>query len=303
MVPTTEGGWQAHVKGVSELIRRCEPHMLCDGINHSLFVGFRPLIVREEPRRSNGCTDTTQILQALNDRKSVFLSSEDWIKVPFSRHGATSMQALLSEAAVIPSLLESIDALRTVANSELPVAVSTLHDSLRRVLACLWQWEQMLIAAAEGRPLFWEVPSAPLRKSEHRLPAKALYFPDVSAANAYVHFWAFQIVCLTQLDVLRGYPTVPGTSVASDQDDEPLRKNIIALATNICQSMEYLMQDEMKLYGPASTFYALRIVYETVSAFRAAEAGAQIIEWCRGVANCLVKKGLGLATLTLREVP
>ncbi len=230
MVPTTEGGWQAHVKGVSELIRRCEPHMLCDGINHSLFVGFRPLIVREEPRRSNGCTDTTQILQALNDRKSVFLSSEDWIKVPFSRHGATSMQALLSEAAVIPSLLESIDALRTVANSELPVAVSTLHDSLRRVLACLWQWEQMLIAAAEGRPLFWEVPSAPLRKSEHRLPAKALYFPDVSAANAYVHFWAFQIVCLTQLDVLRGYSTVPGTSVASDQDDEPLRKNIIAYA-------------------------------------------------------------------------
>jgi len=163
VVPTTEDGWQAYVKGLDELIQRCEPHMLCDGINHSLFGGFRPLIVREGLRGSDACTDTTQILQAFNDRKSVFLSFEEWIEAPFSRHGATT-QALLSEAAVIPSLLENIDALKTAASSELPVAVSTLHDSLRRGLASLWRWEHMLVASAAERPLFREVPSARLRK-------------------------------------------------------------------------------------------------------------------------------------------
>jgi hypothetical protein len=47
MLPTSTTGWMAHVKGVGELMRSRGPGMLLDDINQSLFLGFRPLIVRK----------------------------------------------------------------------------------------------------------------------------------------------------------------------------------------------------------------------------------------------------------------
>jgi hypothetical protein len=57
----------------------------------------------------------------------------------------------------------------------------------------------------------------------------------------------------------------------------------------ICQSIEYLMQDRMKLFGPTSITLPLHTAYETF------EAGGQQTEeefkWCRGILESIRSRG------------
>ena len=65
---------------------------------------------------------------------------------------------------------------------------------------------------------------------------------------------------------------------------------MMLLAEKICLSMDYLMQDAMKLFGPASTFYPLQIAYQT---FKMNESGQkENMARVEGVVGRLIKKGL-----------
>jgi hypothetical protein len=83
LVVATEDGWLAHVKGVNELIRRREPHVLCDGIDRSLFVGFRYLIVREGLRGGDACTDTPRSCKPSMTARPAFFLRKDGHKYRF----------------------------------------------------------------------------------------------------------------------------------------------------------------------------------------------------------------------------
>lgn len=47
MIPSSAVGWIAHVRGVGEFIRAYGPELYRSGIPHKLFVGVRPLLVRQ----------------------------------------------------------------------------------------------------------------------------------------------------------------------------------------------------------------------------------------------------------------
>lgn len=62
----------------------------------------------------------------------------------------------------------------------------------------------------------------------------------------------------------------------------------------ICQSLDYLLQDNMKLYGPASTLFPLKVAYKT---FQEDSTNAvEQLAWCQSTIARLVSKGLNIAS-------
>jgi len=96
-MPTPAKGWSSHVKGAGELSRSPRPDVRSDGINHKLFIGFRPLIVRIydfTSRQEIMLTDIEQVLEAFDSRKATFLTLRDWQVRPFHLHAPSDMQDL-----------------------------------------------------------------------------------------------------------------------------------------------------------------------------------------------------------------
>lgn len=70
-------------------------------------------------------------------------------------------------------------------------------------------------------------------------------------ANATTHLWTFEVGFTTKMEVLE---TAFAESLKScDLFNYVPPEDIIELSTLLCQAMQCLVQDSMKLYGPAST--------------------------------------------------
>ncbi|KAJ4290095.1 hypothetical protein N0V88_006601 [Collariella sp. IMI 366227] len=155
------------------------------------------------------------VVLAFLSRKPSFLAKEEWKTVPFLETSPSPVQALMSEAAAIPEILEKLDS-----NGADAVACEALAD-----------FETILS-----------------RFSEH--------------------------------------------AAAGVKSDEAKRLSVM-----ICQSIEYLMQEEMKLFGPTSVILPLRTAYETFKA-----SGVQAIEelaWCKRIVGDIRNRGYGFMMLLL----
>ncbi|KAJ5624889.1 hypothetical protein N7510_001198 [Penicillium lagena] len=175
------------------------------------------------------------------------------------------MQDLLSQAAIIPSVLEQIDHLPKAPYQASTSNVGTIIDQLVDVLSRLEKWEVTLRQKIVTLP-HWPV----MRDSESDLssPKKpALWFPNVTIANVYIHLWAFQIICLDELEKLVSwFPSLISKKSISSSGIKfgHIQEDIFQLSGQTCSSMEYLLQDKMKLYGPASTIFPLQTVYHKI---------------------------------------
>jgi hypothetical protein len=205
------------------------------------------------------------------------------------------MQILLSYAAVVPSLLEKSDLVEI--NSP-HIALPTIDDicaGFEEVLCTLLQWESTQVEVELGKP-YWEKSSTGTSTASHSSsPSTLLWFPNILFANAFTHLWTFQIICLTELGKLRARRSDAcgllsrESSLSSGIMNEDY---IFELSTKICQSMEYQLQDEMKLYGPASIIFPLRIARATFDSDLAHHQ--EEIAWCDGFVNQLRNKGIHL---------
>jgi hypothetical protein len=210
---------------------------------------------------------------AFFSKKSSFLADEEWKTIPFRETPASPVQALMSEGAVIPSILERMDAEGVVG-----VADEAL-DAFEAVLDRLNAWaDDFLSSACESSPLFWLQPSADGGRPH-------IFFQNISAASALTHFWAFKVICLRNIDRLKASCPRSGPRHVYDTAGS----EAIHLSVMICQSIEYLMQDRMKLFGPTSITLPLHTAYETF------EAGGQQTEeefkWCRGILESIRSRG------------
>lgn len=196
---------------------------------------------------------------------------------------------------MIPCLLEMVDMLKGGIVERTTISTRAVYNSFLQVLETLREWE-LSLQHEIGTPFYTPAsryygPSATLDLDEQMRPSidRSLLFPDVSSANAFTHCWAFQIICLLQVHSLVN----SGSEELTEYDVLHGRNYydvIEELSTMICQSMDYLMQEKMKLYGPASTFFPLK------TAYRAFKLGtpqtSEHIDWCRKIIERLVSKGL-----------
>ncbi|KAK2791436.1 hypothetical protein FQN52_004870 [Onygenales sp. PD_12] len=255
MFPDSDYGISAHVKGVGRLIQTNGPDQYKSGMLHKLFVGFRPLL----------------ITKACEARQATFLASDEWTNIPFSIFKPTPIQSLFGQIATIPALLQQVDQLlaRNPNNSRDLEAKSILFAFVD-TLSNLEKWETLLQSDSD-------VPGYSICTGDYPSPRPALskdndiviWFPNVTMANVYTYLWTFRIVCLTEAEkILALFPRH-----ALEEDSMLLRQfqpalvqeKVLRLSSLICSSMEYLMQDGMKLFGPASTFLPLQTAYHSFS--------------------------------------
>lgn len=207
---------------------------------------------------------------------------EAWRSATFSKQPASEMQELLGHGATIPYLLDQID--------HHTGDKSNLRLSLMSTMQTLQDWEDGF--SPESKLLY--EPISPkllgLEIDTLSLPDVCFTFPNVSAANALAHCWAFRIVC--HLELLRPSGTMKETTIlpSADPASTMRRKTIIDLCTIICRALPYLLQEDMGLYGPMSATFPLRMVFESIKRLQLVDG--PLGTWCNSIKDQLLRLGV-----------
>ncbi|KAF5867755.1 putative c6 finger domain-containing protein [Botrytis fragariae] len=232
--PIRPSSWLIHVEGVSRMFQLSPPELFASGVEHTLFIGFRPLL----------------ILQAFILRKATFLAEDSWVHTPFQNHRSSPLQSLLGVASCIPGTLERVD---VSIHNPCTATIEIVQDRIKELAnskALLEAWHCSYLKTS-SRPLYWRRNIEIECKSNLNL----WWFQDLSTANVFIYFWAFQLICLIDIHVLlEKYPELERLVHKAIYDARGLREICLELSVQIYQSMEYILQDDFMLYGVSSTY-------------------------------------------------
>jgi hypothetical protein len=193
------------------------------------------------------------------------------------------MQQLINISANLPSFLEQADQIMEAPCELRTTQLSNLWQSFSNLFSQLENWEKVLHKQS--------MCSQPLdSNSEPSLLGVCLWFSDITMANFYTHIWAFQIVCILELKHLACLVRKLDLQGLESWNLPKSSISIQAVSRKICLSMEYLLKDDMKLFGPASTILPLQTAYKVFSMDR--HEYMSEIKYIEGIVDCLVEKGL-----------
>lgn len=237
MVPSAHAGYALHGKGISDLIQLHRPQFYKSGISHKLFVGFRPLL----------------IIDSFQTRTSSFLSSDEWKKEPFRIIPTTPLQALMNDASILPSLLERLDNSKGGSPSQMEAIAQDSLFQFIKMLDVLDMWYHRTLATSNPCS-WWQVSKIG--------DGHCLWFPSISMANCLTHYWAFWVLCVTQIRQLRAkYPSLMDMLIEVDghrPESDHVSQKLGDMANWILLSVEFLMQDKMKFFGIASASFPVQ---------------------------------------------
>ncbi|CAG8408403.1 unnamed protein product [Penicillium salamii] len=273
MLPDSRSGFAMHVNGIARLFQANDSSRFTSGVLQGLFDGYRPLFM----------------LQALQSRKETFIAMDEWIRIPFTNREVSSMQSLISEASSLPSILQQTD---QILASDKPSLNEVLEPCKKYIelLSRIQTWETSLQFDLRN------IQRLPQSNPTEVHPSLRIKFPNITLANVYTQLWSYRIICALELmDLVSRFPEMdlplylPGCSL-SVRDVGELTENH---AVKICCGIEYLVRDDMGLYGPASTLLPLQMAYRVFGMDRL--RNATYITFIEGVVRHLVEKGLQCA--------
>lgn len=181
------------------------------------------------------------------------------------------MQLLISDAATLPSLLEAIDNLGSLPSDTAISEAQRIRSGLLEVHKSLCKW-----------------------KSLHKIDATCPWFPNIITANVYTHALSFEIVCLTEIEKVDSFLANHGSNFTSaagqTQEVNYSDRKAWELADKVCQSIEYFLQEGMRLFGPASAVFPLRIAYYVLS--RDSEGNQEGVRRCQGFIARIRRMGI-----------
>lgn len=181
------------------------------------------------------------------------------------------MQLLISDAATLPCLLEAID---NLGNLPFGMAISEAE----RIRLGLLEMHKRLCK--------W--------KSLSEMDATHPWFPNIMAANVHTHALSFDIICLTEMGkidlFLAGHGINLRSAAGQTLEIDDTDRKAWELASKICQSVEYFLQEDMRLFGPASAVFPLRIAYDVLS--RDSQGSQGILRRCQGLIGQIRKTGI-----------
>ncbi|KAJ5629396.1 hypothetical protein N7528_003053 [Penicillium herquei] len=281
MIPDSVAAIAVHTRAVGLLFQAYNPKVFKSGTLHRLFVGFRPVMV----------------IHAIQSRQPTFLALQSWIQIPFSVTSPSLMQSLLNEVVMLPSLLYKSDSIIENPQGNDSADINNLLTLFLDLFAHLESWgntgwtnDDRLSMPDQG---FYTMKGSTNRDTG--LPL--LWYPNITMANVFTHLWAFQITCATEIERLAPLTLnrVFDTQITASEDPfiSSLVENkgrMIDLGRKIYLSMDYLLQDEMELFGPASTFYPLGVAYKRFKASQPEMTGD--IACIENIVERLAQKGL-----------
>jgi hypothetical protein len=188
----------------------------------------------------------------------------------------------MTEATAIPSLLVNIDQLKYDSpNSNTPLFV---FQALKDLLNALVNWN-VSFQSLSNKPSFRIIGKGPEKA--------CVWFPHITAANAMTHYWAFWIMCVVYIRRLRkDYPELRDDDflINGEIPESPIITEVaIQMSTWIFQSIEYLVQEEMKLFGAISATLPTRIAYQFLRYNHFYDY--KLISWCERVIDGIRDRG------------
>lgn len=200
-----------------------------------------------------------------------FLAQHQWKTKPFGFYAPSDIQLLISDAATLPSLLEAIDDLGSTPDENAVSKAEYIMTGLLEVHKSICKW-----------------------KSLYEMNATCPWFPNIMAANIHTHTLSFEIICLTEMEKVdlfladhgSTFTRVGGQILEIKYTD----KAVWELAGKICQGVEYFLQEEMKLFGPASAVFPLRIAHDVLS--RDCHGNQGDIRRCQGLIDRIRQRGI-----------
>ena len=230
----------------------------------------------------------------MQSRRPTFLARSEWIKTPFSMIGLSSVQYLVSQVAILPLLLNKIDQLLGKHNPPADVSEAVqLLNQLLCVMERLHDLETSFKRTSDGSPCWNELGC----------------FRDVTSANLSIHLCAFYIVCLEEVEKLAtAFPCLipqEGHILSLDGNTccwDAIPDNMLGLCRHILLATEYLLQDNMMLFGPISSLFPLRMAYTTFT--RCSTGGEKNITYLATLIKRIEERGVGAAASYItRNVP
>jgi hypothetical protein len=194
-------------------------------------------------------------------RKPTFFADELWLTQLFRCHQPAALQSLLGVAAHIPSILEKVDVILPRSCDRAAATADQLITELMGSISRLKAWHSSYLANSP------EVLVCPRNlEHEHGTIFESLWFHSLGTANVFIYFWAFQIVCLTEiLDLLDRFPHLKhAVHDGAAYSTEAFQEDCLEFSTCIYKSMEYLLRPEFMLYGILSTGFPLGVACKTL---------------------------------------
>lgn len=179
-------------------------------------------------------------------------------------------------------MLEAIDGLSSL---PLDVAISEarrIRQALLEIQQCLHEWESL-----------------------HQMDPTYPLFSSLMAANVHTHALSFETICLTEIEKVEMLLADYGRTVrlaadetleidCSDRNARPQggihADRVHLCACDIVRGVEHFLQDEMRLFGPASAVFPLRVAYEVLS--KDYEGNRDNIKRCQRLISRIRERGI-----------
>jgi hypothetical protein len=240
-----------------------------------------------------------QIAKAISYRRSTYMSRPEWLEVPFRGHPKTPFHQLLDIVAALPNAIEQGYQIRGSDPTSRLLAIQGVIESCWEIDAKLRQFFEELERASLG-PLYWPELSKEDNPADDAQLGKvfpvAFYFSNPRMAHICMLYWAALVILWSGLsytykitaNLRRIVTECRDSNCCEDPTNEttcsssakarklrsaiskinnlpPLehRQDVVSISRNICQSVEYCMQDELQGLGPGLAYFPLKVAVET----------------------------------------
>ncbi|UNI18323.1 hypothetical protein JDV02_004597 [Purpureocillium takamizusanense] len=271
ILPRPDAGTpQAHALGLEALLKLQDPAYYAVGPAHRLFLGLRPAV----------------IVQAICARNPTFLAEPSWKTVPFRLIKPAPLHELMTVAADVPKLLRDFDQLMAGVSDGKSIGLGPqkLLSSHLGLLHALETWHDAFYERLE-QPSHWST-----HENDDR---PCLWFSDITIANCLTHYWALWILCVENIRLLRAKVPALGALAMAIRGQVPenaaIKSHLRQVAVSILDSANYLMQDDMKLYGATSLILPLQIAFKHLRSHHPREW--DLIEACDSTIDLIEAKG------------
>ncbi|KAF4263113.1 hypothetical protein KXV68_002994 [Aspergillus fumigatus] len=251
--------YQNHCQGYLSLVKARGMDAHTDGIGHDLFVGVR----------------LQGILHAIGHRVPNFICEPAWCRDPWVSRPKRMADRIADCLARMPSILQRYDRLSSLHRKEILDSTYGLVQECLRIDQTLQDIYEDLRLQAEG-PLYWPVLSPSFKNSvQGQGWFPVIYdFPDLRTATLLMLYWASRAMLWATLSNLHDVIKLQGVhgstpafvevtsekhdpspsndkEISSERNSPPLHDGQIYLrmARNVCQSLEYCLQEDMSLLG------------------------------------------------------
>ena len=262
----------------------------------------------------------SKILQALDRHQSTYLSTPVWLSRPWATHPKCPIDQVFDFCSLAPEIFAQADKLDGLKPHD------SLHEILKLVDRC-WEidaaLEKFYIAFENSTlgPLYWPKLSKGNSLVDDdmelgRVFPVAFHFLNLTMSNTLMFYWATLLMLWSGL--FRLYQAISTLDLNCKEIDcyciackdktpdggsdththkfnmsqlPPLghRLDFPSVAWNICQSVEYCMQESMLGLGPFSTAAPLAIVIET---FKDIPKYGREVAWAKAALTRVTERGL-----------